>query len=69
MYVLYNVVQMDQYTARNSRVEMYAVTIKISMTEYHHLINCKGSWFIVTLQSIGGNEYGKPGHSYISLLL
>ena len=34
-------------------VEIYVVTIKISMTEYHHLIN-HSSWFILTLQSMGG---------------
>ena len=36
MSVLYADVHMDQETARN---EVYAVTIKISMTEYHHRIN------------------------------
>ena len=37
MSMLYNDVQMDQETARNTKV--YAVIIKISMTKYHHLIN------------------------------
>ena len=37
MSVLYNDLQMDQATARNTKsFKMYAVTIKISMTEYHH---------------------------------
>ena len=35
MSVLYNDVQMDHYTS----FEIYAVTIKISMTAYHHLIH------------------------------
>ena len=39
MSVLNNVVQMDQLTARNTRFEIYAVTIKIYMAECHHLIN------------------------------
>ena len=40
MSVLYDDVQMDQYTARNTTsFEIYAVTIKISMTEYHNWIN------------------------------
>ena len=32
---------------------IYAVTIKTSMTEYHHLINDKCSWFILTVQYKG----------------
>ena len=37
MSVLHNDVQMDQYTARNAKkCEIDAVTIKKSMTEYHH---------------------------------
>ena len=38
MYVLHIDVQMDQLQEYKS-FEMYAVTIKTSMTEYHHLIN------------------------------
>ena len=42
MFVLYDDVQMDQQTARNTKVlDIYAVTIKISMTEYHHWRNCQ----------------------------
>ena len=43
MSVLYDDVQMDQYTARNTKkkIEIYAVNIKISMTKYHHWINCQ----------------------------
>ena len=38
MSVLYNVVQMDQETSKNTKsFEIYAVTI--NMTKYHHLIN------------------------------
>ena len=38
--VVYNDVQKDKKTAGNTNsFEVYAVTIKISMTEYHHLIN------------------------------
>ena len=34
---MYYFVQMDQQTAKNTKiVEMYAVTIKISMIVYHH---------------------------------
>ena len=37
MSVLYDDVQMEQKTARNTKVfEISAVTIKISMTEDHH---------------------------------
>ena len=40
MSVLYNDVQKGQQTARNAKVfEIDAVTIKKSMTEYHHWIN------------------------------
>ena len=41
MSVLYDDVQMDQYTAgiKKTSFKMYAVTIKISMTKYHHVIN------------------------------
>ena len=39
MSVLYNDVLMDQLTARNKSFEIYVVTIKIFMTEYHHLIH------------------------------
>ena len=41
MFVLYNGVLMDQLTARNKSFEIYVVTIKIFMTEYHHLIHCQ----------------------------
>ena len=38
--------------------EIYAVTIRISMNEYHHWINCQTyAWFTLTQQSMGGNEY------------
>ena len=37
MSVLYNDVQMEQPGMQ--QFEIYAVTIKISMTEYHHWIN------------------------------
>ena len=36
------------------------------MTEYHHLINRQALPFILTQQSVGGNEYGKSGHLYFS---
>ena len=39
MSVLYNDVQMDQLIARNTSFYIYAVIIKISMTDYHHMIN------------------------------
>ena len=39
MSLLYDDVQMDQYTARNKNIFIYANTIKISMAEYHHWIN------------------------------
>ena len=41
MSVLYDDAQMDQYTDRNTNysIEMYAVTIKMPVTEYHHWIN------------------------------
>ena len=39
--------------------EFHAVTVKISMTEYRYLIKLKLSWFILTLQSLEGNKYGK----------
>ena len=39
-----------------------AVTIKISMTEYHNLKYPQVWWFILTLQSMRENEYGKSGH-------
>ena len=42
--------------------EIYAGTIKISMTEYHHLINPSGSWFILILQFMKENECGISGH-------
>ena len=32
------------------------------MTEYHHFINSQAYLFILTQQSMGGNEYGKSGH-------
>ena len=40
MSVLYNDVQMDQLNSQEYKsFEMYAVTMKISMSEYHHWIN------------------------------
>ena len=39
MFVLYNVVQLDQSMQEYKSFDIYAVTIKISMTEYHNLIN------------------------------
>ena len=40
MSVLYDDVQMDQeYSQEYKSFEMYAVFIKISMTEYHHWMN------------------------------
>ena len=40
MSLLYDDVQMDQETGRNTKVlKIYVVIIKISMTGYHHWIN------------------------------
>ena len=40
MSVLYNDVQIDQNNSQKFKsFDIYAVTIKIFMTEYHHLIN------------------------------
>ena len=41
MSVLYNDIQKGQYYSQELQksFEIYAVTIKISMTEYHHLKN------------------------------
>ena len=44
--------------------DIYVVTIKISMTEYHHLINYLADGLFLTLQSMGENEYGISGHLY-----
>ena len=41
---------------------MYAVIIKISMTEYHHLINRLAH---SNTTVCGGNEYGISGHLHI----
>ena len=32
------------------------------MTEYHHVLNRQSVTFILTQQSLVGNEYGKSGH-------
>ena len=45
--------------------EIYVVSIKISMTEYHLLNKRSGRPFILTQQSIGRNEYGISGHLHI----
>ena len=48
----------NEYTS----FEIDRITIKIPMTEYHHLKNLSDFWFILTQQSIGENEHGKSGH-------
>ena len=49
MSVLYNDVQNGQvHSQERKSFEIDAVTIKKSMTEYHHWINGSGSPFILT---------------------
>ena len=63
MSVLYDDVQMEQKTARNTKVfEISAVTIKISMTEDHHWRTIRPMVYSNT-EVYGGN--GKSGHLYI----
>ena len=45
--------------------EIYAVSIKISMTEYHHWINGLSDHLFYLQQSMGRNEYGISGHLHI----
>ena len=44
--------------------KMYAVTIKISMTDHHHLVNRNTRGLF---KHFWGNQYGKSGHLYSSL--
>ena len=40
MSVLDNDVQMEKYTARNTKVFKFELMLSLSRTEYHHSINC-----------------------------
>ena len=67
MSVLYDDVQIWQINSQELFFfEIYAVSIKIPMIEYHHLINgLVDHYFILTQQSMGRNEYGISGHLHI----
>ena len=54
----------SRYSQEYKSFEIYAATITISMTEYHHWINCQAYGSFLTQQSMGENEYDKSGHLY-----
>ena len=47
---------------------MYAVSIKISMTEYNYWINSLADRLFYHYSLYEGNEYGISGHLHISLV-
>ena len=57
MSVLYDDVQMEQLTARNTKVLIFMRSLDI----YDSINKPSGLWFILTQLSIGRNEYGKSG--------
>ena len=54
---------MDQEIVRNTSFDIYAIIIKIFMTEHHHKIMVYYNTAVY-----GGNEYGKFGHLYVFFL-